>query len=136
MAFADAQAGGKILYGETPAQIVLAGTVSTGDALGYNAGWVRALATTANVVQIRAVAGQDGVTGETITAYFGTTVVGGSRFTGATVNTAIYVAEGTSNGQYTQTQPTSTGDANTACGVMLSATIAAVMPIHSYDSNA
>jgi hypothetical protein len=135
MAFADAQSGGKILYGESPAPIMLAGTVSCGDALGFSGGWVRALATVAGVIQIRAVAGSDGVTGETITGYFGVTVVGGSRFSGATVNGGLYVAEGTASGQYTQTAPSTSGDATTGCGVMLSATVAAINPAHDADSH-
>lgn len=136
MAFADAQDNAQILYGEVPASIPLAGTVSKGDALGYSGGWKRALATTGSVVQIRCVAAEDGVSGQYITAYFGVTIIGGSRFSGGTTNGKLYVAEGSDNGQYTQTAPSDSGDATTEAGVMLSATVAMVMPAHTADSTA
>ena len=136
MAVTDSQDNAQILYGETPGQVVLGGTVKKGDSMGYSGSWVRALATTAGVIQIRCVAGSDGVSGETITVYFGPTLVGGSRFSGGTVNGKLYVAEGTDVGEYTQTAPSTSGDANTECGTMISATIAFVMPAHTADSTA
>ena len=134
MAFADAQAGCEILDGEGAATILLAGTVEKGDILGYSSGWKRALATVSNVVQGRCVASEDGITGQRIVAYFDSTVLGGSRFTGAAAGGALYVAEGTSNGMYTQTAPSTAGDANKIIGYMITPTIAVVTPSANNDS--
>lgn len=136
MPFADAQKDSVIKYGEDLATITLAGTATKGDILGFSAGWKRALATVSSVVQARCVASEDGVDNQKITAYFGTTVVEGERFSGATVGGALYVAEGTSNGMYTQTAPTTSGDANKIVGYMLSATQAAITPNQNSDSTA
>jgi len=134
LSFADSQSNAEILLGTAEARIVLAGTVSKGDALGYSGGWVRALATAAGVIQIRCVAGEDGVSGQTIVAYFDKTIIGGARFSGGTVNGKLYVAEGTDVGEYTQTAPSTATDANTEVGVMISATEAMVQPAHTADS--
>lgn len=135
MAFADAQSGATILYGDNPATIELAGTVTKGDAIGFSSGWKRALATTGSVVQIRAVAAEDGVSGQKITAYFGTVLVD-DRHSGATVGGALYVAEGSDNGKLTQTAPTTSGDANKICGYALTATLMAILPNLNVDSTA
>ena len=134
MAVTDAQDNAVIKYGEGFAVIELAGTVKAGDAVGYSGGWVRALATTAGVIQMRCVAGDDGVDGQKITAYFGTCIVEGGRFSGGTVGGALYVDEGTSVGKYTQTAPSDTGDATTVVGYALSATEMAITPNHAQDS--
>lgn len=123
MAFADAQANCVIKHGEAPATIRVEEAVKAGDSLGFTDGWYKALATVgANLIQQRCVAGQDGAAEQDITAYFGTVVLGGERFSGATRGGAMYVAEGTSDGQYTQTAPTTTGDANKIVGYAISAT--------------
>jgi len=127
LAFSDSQSGGTILYGESPASIIISGTVSKGDALGYSGGWVRALATVATAIALRCVAAEDGVSGQTIVAYFGKCIIGG-RFSGATANGAVYVAEGTSNGMYTQTVPSTTGDITVRVGTALNATELAIYP--------
>ena len=134
MAFADSQANAIIKYGSGEATILLAGTVTKGDAIGYSDGWKRALATVSNVVQMRCTAGEDGVSGQRITAYFSTTIIEGSRFTGATASGALYVAEGTDNGKFTQTAPSTTGDANTIVGYALTATQMAITPNANVDS--
>ena len=134
MAYADAQSGAVILYGEGEAQIVLVGTVKTGDALGYSGGWKRALATAGGVIQLRCVAGEDGLSGQTIVAYFGKTLIGGSRFSGATDRGAMYVAEGTDYGEYTQTAPSTATDATTIVGVAVGATQALITPNFNVDS--
>lgn len=136
MAFADAQDNCVIKYGEDSAVIALVGTVTKGDILGFSSGWKRALATTGSVVQARCVAGEDGVDDQKITAYFGTCILEGERFSGATAGGALYVAEGTSNGQYTQTAPSTSGDANKIVGYALSATEMAVTPNQNSDSTA
>jgi len=128
MAFADAQDNAVIFYGESPAPIFLSGTVTKGDCVGYSSGWKRALATTASVVQMRCCAAEDGVLGQTIVAYFGECKMGGSRLSGATAGSALYVAEGTASGQYTETVPDTTGDATTAIGEVLDATTTLLFP--------
>jgi len=133
MAFSDAQSGGKILDGEIPVEITLAGTVSKGDILGYSSGWKRALATVGGVIQGRCVAGMDGKTGDRIVAYFGKTRVGG-RLSGMTVGNPLYVAEGSSNGQYTETIPTTTSDATKVVGYSVSDTEAVIDPMANADS--
>jgi hypothetical protein len=134
MAFADAQTGAEILDGDGQTTVELAGTVSKGDALGYSSGWVRALATVATAVQGRLIAGEDGVAGQRIVVYCDWALIGGSRFSGATRGGAVYVAEGTASGQYTQTAPTTTGDANKIVGYALSPTILQIAPSYVIDS--
>ena len=133
MALTDAQTPAVIKEGLCPAKITLAGTVTRGDAIGYSSGWKRALATTGSVVQLRGVAGDDGVSGDEITAFFGPTLVSG-RISGATVGGAVYVAEGTNNGKYTETAPSTSGDATTQVGVAISATEILVTPNANPDS--
>ena len=134
MAFVDGQDSGIIKYGEDPADIILAGAVKIGDALGKSAGWKRALATATSVVQMRCVAGEDGSTGQKIKAYFGLTVLSGTRLSGGTSGSALYVAEGSDNGKYTETAPSTTDDANTKVGYMISATKAVLIPNYNQDS--
>ncbi len=115
MAFNDSAQGAIIISGESLASIKMEGAVTKGDAVGFSSGWKRALASTGSVVQMRCVSAEDGLDGQTITAYFGGVIVE-ERFSGATVGGAIYVAEGTATGQYTQTAPDTTGDANKIVG--------------------
>jgi len=133
MAFTDAQANAEILEGDGESTAELAGTVVRGDILGYSSGWVRALATVATAIQARCVAAEDGVSGQRIKVYFVWAVIGG-RITGATVGGAVYVAEGTSNGMYTQTAPTTTGDCNKIIGYAITPTIISVRPLDITDS--
>jgi len=134
LAYADAQSGAVILDGDGEATIILAGTVTKGDLVGYSSGWVRALATTAGVIQARCVAGEDGVSGQRIAAYFDYAVIGGARFSGATAGGALYAAEATSVGKYTQTAPSDSGDSTKIVGYMMSATVAFVTPGYVNDS--
>ena len=123
------------MYGSNMASITVSGAVSKGDALGVSSGeFARALATVSSVVQMRCVAAKDGIDGETIDAYFGPTIISGARFSGATAGGAVYVAEGTSNGKYTQTAPSTTGDANTIVGYALSPTIFVLIPNFNTDT--
>ena len=133
MAYGDSQTDGKIIFGKGEATIELAGTVVVGDALGYSDGWKRALATAGSVIQLRCAAGEDGVSGQKITAYFDVCLMEG-RITGATDGGALYVAEGTDSGQYIQTAPSTSSDANTIVGYMLTATLAAITPNNNADS--
>lgn len=134
MAFADAQDNALLMYGESEARILLAGTVVKGDAVGYSGGWKRALATTGSVVQMRCVASEAGESGQEITAYFGYVTMKGARLSGGTAGASLYVAEGTSNGMYTETAPTTTGDATKVVGEMLTATEAILYPHKNDDS--
>jgi hypothetical protein len=134
MAISDAQSGAKIPYGAEGAVIELAESgIKKGDALGYSGGWKRALATAGSVIQMRCVAGNDGESGEKITGYFGTCLLGG-RLSGGTAGAALYVAEGSDNGKYTETAPTTSNDADKIVGYMLTATLAALTPNANADS--
>lgn len=136
MAFADAQDNALITYGESPAPVLLVGTVTKGDALGFDDGWKRALATTGSVVQMRCVASEDGVAGQTIMAYFGTAILEGSRLSGGTAGSSLYVAEGSDSGKYTETAPSTSGDATKVVGEMLTDTKAIIYPQKNDDSTA
>jgi len=133
MAFADGQTPAIIAEGLTPFKVTLAGTVAKGDAIGYSTGWKRSLGTAGSVVQLRGVAGESGVSGDVITAFFGPTIVG-DRFSGATIGGAVYVAEGADNGKFTQTVPSTQNDATTQVGVALSATELLITPNAEADS--
>jgi hypothetical protein len=138
MAFADAQANAVVVpVGDNGiSTVVITGTVTKGDAIGFSSGWKRALATTGSVVQMRCVALEDGVDGQRIAVCFGECYIRGGRFSGGTANGALYVAEGSSSGQYTQTVPSTSGDATTRVGTMLSATEAIITPNYNVDSTA
>jgi len=130
----DAQDNGVIDYGEDEAIVTLAGTAELGDAIGWSSGWKRALATVATAIQLRCVAGENGVSGQRIKVYFGKTSISGARFSGGTAGAALYVAEGTDNGKYTETIPTTSGDCTTKVGYVLSANEAMILPNRITDS--
>ncbi|HLC23178.1 MAG TPA: hypothetical protein VJL08_01895 [Dehalococcoidia bacterium] len=122
MAFADPATGRNIVdsgRGTRPGTVTLAEACKVGDVLGYSSGWKRALATTAGVIQGRLVALIGGATGDVV-PISPNPVIGG--YTGATPGNPVYVAEGTDYGKITETIPTTSGDATTAIGVVLSAT--------------
>ena len=99
--------------------VTLAEACQRGDVLGYSSGWKRALATVGTAIQGRLVALQGGAIGDKVPVSQNP-VVGG--YTGATPGGYVYVAEGTDNGQVTQTAPSDTGDCDTIIGIALSAT--------------
>lgn len=134
MALTDAQKDAKIIYADGIHEITLAGTVVQGDAVGYDSGWKRALATAGTAIQMRCVALQDGVSGDVIKAAFGSAIIGGSRFSGTTVGGAVYVAEGSDNGQYTETEPSTTNDCNTVVGMAIAADTLLLKPNSNPDS--
>ena len=134
MAFSDSQANAVIDYGENEAEVTLASAAKVGDAIGWSSGWQRALGTTANVIAMRCVAGEDGATGQRIKVYFGKVGISGSRFSGGTAGAALYVAEGTDVGEYTETAPSDTGDSTTKVGYMISANEATLIPNRNVDS--
>jgi len=122
MAFSDPGTGRIILdsgRGTEPGKITLAEGCNCGDVLGYSSGWKRALATTGSVIQGRLVALTDGKNGEEVPVSANPVISG---YSGATPGGYVYVAEGSNNGQITQTAPSTSGDANTITGIALSAT--------------
>ena len=133
MAFSDPGTGRIIEQGEGLAKITLAEACKAGDILGYSSGWKRALATVGTAIQGRLVAGEDGASGDVITAYRRAVV---SEYTGGTAGNAVYVAEGTDYGEITETKPTTTGDCDTIIGYMVSATVAVLEPGSRADSTA
>jgi hypothetical protein len=122
MAFADPQVSRIVIdsgRGTNPGKVVLAEACVAGDVLGYSSGWKRALATVGSVIQARLVALKGGAAGEEIPVSPHPVVSG---YSGATAGNPIYTAEGTANGQVTETEPTTTNDANTVLGYSLNAT--------------
>lgn len=122
MAFSDPGKGRVVVdsgRGTEPGKVTLADNVKCGDVLDYSSGWKRALATAGSVIQGRLVAMADGKSGEVVPAS-ASPVIGG--YSGATPGGYVYVAEGSDNGQVTQTAPSISSDANTIIGVALSAT--------------
>jgi hypothetical protein len=121
MAFADSGASGLILDNGRPhpGTVTLADCCARGDVLGYSLGWKRALATVGSVIQGRLVALTSGKTGDVIPISANPIVSG--RYSGGTAGGLIYVAEGTSNGQVTDTVPSTQNDATTPVGILLSA---------------
>lgn len=133
MAFVDPGKGRVLEQGEGLVKITLAEDCKAGDILGYNSGWKRALATVGTAIQGRLVAGEDGASGDEITAYRRAVVSG---YTGGTAGNPAYIAEGTDNGKITETAPTTSGDVNTIIGYVVAATVAALEPGSRADSTA
>lgn len=133
MAFSDAQTAATIIFGSEPAEILLKGTVVAGDNIGYSDGWKRALATTGGVIQGRCIAAEAGATGEKKKVYFGFVIMTG-RFTGGTADSSLYVAEGTDAGKFTETAPSTTGDANKKVGLVIDAVTVLAFPNRDVDS--
>jgi hypothetical protein len=133
MAFSDPGKGRIIEQGEGLVRITLAEAVVAGDVLGYSSGWKRALATVGTAIQGRLVAGEDGASGEVITAYRRAVVSG---YSGGTPGNPVYVAEGTDNGKITETAPSTSNDVNTIIGYVTSTTVAALEPGSRADSTA
>ncbi|MBA7660285.1 hypothetical protein ES703_68287 [subsurface metagenome] len=131
MAFSDPGKGRITEQGEGLVKITLAEACKAGDVLGYSLGWKRALATAGTAVQGRLVAGEDGASGDVITAYRRAVVSG---YSGGTAGNPVYVAEGTDNGKITETKPTTSGDCDTIIGYVVSATVAALEPGSRADS--
>jgi len=123
MAFVDPLVGRDIIdsgMNSTPGKVTLAEACKCGDALGYSSGWKRALATVGTAITTRVIALKDGAIGDEIPVSPHAVVSG---FTGATLGSPVYQDEGTNNGGYTQTAPSTTGDVNKIIGYALSATV-------------
>ena len=122
MAFSDPGKDRKIEnsnVGPEAPTVTLAEACVRGDVLGYSSGWKRALATAGSVIQGRLVALADGAVGDVIPVSPNPVVSG---YSDATPGGYVYVAEGSDNGQVTQTAPTTQNDADTIIGIALSAT--------------
>ena len=132
MALTDAQVGGVLKMASESFRVLLAGAVVKGDLIGFATGWKRALATTGTAIQGKYIAGEDGAIGDTITVYSEAVLSG--RITGATPGGAVYGAEGTSNGMYTESAPATGGDCNKIVGYILSATELHLFPCARADS--
>lgn len=134
MSFADSQGAATIIFGYEPAEILLKDTVVKGDILGYSDGWKRALATVGStLIQGRCIAAEPGDSGDKIKAYFGFVIMTG-RFTGGTDDASLYVAESTDDGQFTETAPSTTGDANKKVGVVIDAVTVLAFPNRDVDT--
>lgn len=72
MAFTDASTDRRILNAWGDVEITLSGTVSPGDPLMYSSGWQ--LATNTSGAPAVLIAGQNGITGDVITAYAGAVI--------------------------------------------------------------
>jgi len=122
MAFSDPGKDRQIInsgVGPEAPTVTLAEACKRGDVLGYSSGWKRALATVGTAIKGLVVALADGAVGDVIPVSQ-RAVVGG--YSGATPGGYVYVAEGASNGQITQTAPSSAGDICNRIGIALSAT--------------
>ncbi len=131
MALSDPGTGRIIEQGEGLVKITLAEACKAGDILGYSSGWKRALATTGTAIQGRLVAGEDGASGDVITAYRRAVVSG---YSGGTAGNAVYVAEGTDYGEVIETKPDTSGDCDTIIGYLVSVSAAALEPGSRADS--
>jgi len=67
MAFVDASTSRRVVEGSMPVRITLAGDVSAGDPIKYSTGWK--LATNEATKPAVLIAGEDGLSGEVITAF-------------------------------------------------------------------
>lgn len=122
MAFSDPGKDRQIInsnVGPEAPTVTLAEACKRGDVLGYSSGWKRALATVGTAIKGLVVALADGAIGDSVPVSQNP-VVGG--YSGATPGGYVYVAEGTSNGQVTQTAPSTAGDICNRIGIAISAT--------------
>ncbi len=108
-----------LLQGIAPVEITLSGDVECGDPLCYNSGWVVADASTAATSDATFVAGHDGSSGDSITAYK-SAILG--NFTSGTAGGFVYLSD--TAGDYTETAGTIT----MAVGQVLSSTSITVDP--------
>lgn len=121
MAFNDPGKNRKVIAsnsGPEAPEVTLAEDCKRGDVLGYDSGWKRALAATGGVIQGRLVALQDGRSGQNVPAAPSPVLSG---YSGAVPGGYVYVAEGDDYGRITQTEPDTSGDANTVIGIALAA---------------
>jgi hypothetical protein len=120
MSFADPAKGRSVIQSPGPEgyAVTVAEAVKEGDILGYSSGWKRALATTGSVINPQLIALKDTASGKMCPVANEAIVTG---YSGGTPGGLIYLAEGTSYGQVTDTAPSTTGDVKTIIGVLLDA---------------
>lgn len=130
MALTDAHAAGLVHYaGLEAVWLEAAEAILAGDAIHVAADGTAklALATVGTAEEAHLVATQDAATGEQVPCVPACYLRGG-RITDATIGVPVYLAEGTSDGQYTETKPATSGDVNTAIGITISATELLLFP--------
>lgn len=134
MAFADSHTGGvcrEVFGGGGMVMRDVDEDVEEGDLLFQRTtGTVKlALATVATAEQAHYVAGQKAASGTKVPCLPAAVVSG--RISGASIGSPVYLAEGSNDGQYTQTAPSTTGDVNNPIGFAISATEIFVCPAFS-----
>ena len=87
MAFANSKPR-TVFQGVGPVKVTLAGTVYTGDLIGYSSGWVQADANAG--IPAKLIAGEDGVSGGVITAFQEAVI---TSITGATAGGSLYLSD-------------------------------------------
>ena len=113
-------------------KLTLAGTCIAGDLLGYNSGWVRALATVGTAIPARFIALEGGVSGDVIEVTAEAVISG---FTSGDPGDSVYLEEGAGvGGGYTETAPSTTGDVNVILGEIIAADTIHVWPARRADS--
>ena len=121
MSFSDPAKGRSVIQSPGPEAyaVTVAEAVKEGDILGYSSGWKRALATVSSVINPQLIALKDTPSGGKCPVASEAIVTG---YSGGTPGGLIYLAEGTSYGQATDTAPSTTGDVKTVIGVLMDAT--------------
>ena len=126
MAFVDNTTGGRvILEGFMPVKVALSGAVSVGDLIGYASGWKAADTNSSPKNYPELVAGTDGASGDTITAYREASVDFGSGCT-ATAGDRVF-ASNTAGGY----EGSAANDQGYCVGVMTTAQIAFLRPFYA-----
>lgn len=123
MAFTDNTTGGRtILQGIGPVQIAITDTVKPGDLIGLNSSgnWVRADGNSSPAIGAKFIAGQAGVSGDTITAY-AKAVIGG--VSGAAKGDRVFLSD--TAGQYASS---ASATLRQQVGIALTATEALIEP--------
>jgi hypothetical protein len=128
MAFTDTAADRVILEGKRPVKVALAGTVYKGDLLGYSSGWKEADMDSSPKVYPELIAGEGGVSGDTITAFREVIIDFGSSCT-ATAGDRVYAT--TTAGAYVGA---ASNDQGFAVGEMATARVAFINPMYIFPN--
>jgi hypothetical protein len=104
--------------GFQPTHMVLGGSEGTvympGELIGYSGGWVKACAATGSAVEAHYICGEQGVAGQTITAYRAVNVIDSTA--PFTPGSRIWLSRSTP-GRWTHTMPATSGDLVQCLGV-------------------
>jgi hypothetical protein len=128
MAFADTAADRIITEGKRPVKVALSGTVYKGDLIGYSSGWKQADMDSSPKVYPELIAGESGVSGDTITA-FREVVMDFGASCSATAGDRIYAS--TSGGAYVGS---ASNDQGCLVGVMTGAREAFINPLYAFTN--